>query len=443
MKLTSTYRFFCVIVAVGIMASMCLTEPLAAKQRSIKNLKKEQQAAHKSIKDDTRKLDENNRRTQENLQRLGQLEGELQEKNRQITDLRTSLDSINSHIRSTDDSIGVLTRNLEALKADYAKALRKMQGSYRNTNILAYLFSSGSFREATARYRYIKEFSEWRKRKLGEIEKARDVVDSKRQHLGSLHHDRASTLTQLSGNENQLRSMRDETDRIVTQLKKEGSVLQAAIAKNEKRLKSLDKELDRMIIEEQKRQARIKDEQKRQAEQKAKTSNKKQGQKQPSTKKAQSPSPQPRQQSGFADDRALTGSFESNKGRLLFPVRGNYTVVRGFGRQRHPELPNVMTDNTGIDIAASPGSKARCIYDGTVSGVFSQDGFSKVVMVRHGSYISIYANLQAINVKTGDKVKANQELGSIGTDQQYGNRHVLHFELRKERTKLNPMQWVK
>ncbi len=102
-----------------------------------------------------------------------------------------------------------------------------------------------------------------------------------------------------------------------------------------------------------------------------------------------------------------------------------------------------MTDNPGIDIVSPAGSKARSIFEGTVSGVFAQDGFNKVVMVRHGSYISIYANLASINVKVGDHVKANQDLGIISVDPQQGNRPVLHFELRRERTRLNPLQWVK
>ena len=147
--------------------------------------------------------------------------------------------------------------------------------------------------------------------------------------------------------------------------------------------------------------------------------------------------------SGNAESRALSGSFESNRGRLLFPVRGRYTIVKGFGRQTHPDLPNVVTDNPGIDIAASEGAKARSIFEGTVSGIFSQDGYNKVVMVRHGSYISIYANLSSINVRMGEKVRANQDLGTIYRDPEYGNKPVLHFELRRERAKLNPMQWIR
>lgn len=448
MKLPKSFITFS---AISFLAGLFLFWPLeadSARKRTIKNVKREQQDVKKSIKENTIKLKENNRQTEANLKKLGELESELKIKNQQITDLRTSLDSLDSRIKIAGDSLSALSNNLATLKANYAKALRKMQGNYRDTHLLAFIFSSGSFREAAARYRYIKEFSTWRKRKLNEINNAALAVNQKKSRLGSLHNDRTSTLNTLAGNESQLRELRDQTGKVVSQLKKEGTALQNAIAKNEKRIKSLDKELDRLIVAEQQRQERIKKEQERKrAEQKAREAKQAKNSKNNSRQKTSQSKTQPKpnkEQSGIADaDRVLSGSFEKNKGRLLFPVRGKFTIVRSFGRQRHPELPNVFTENTGIDIAVAQGTKARCIFEGTVSGVFSQDGYSKVIMVRHGNFISIYANLSSINVKTGDKVKANQDLGNIHTDQQYGNRNVLHFEIRKERAKLNPLEWVK
>lgn len=142
-------------------------------------------------------------------------------------------------------------------------------------------------------------------------------------------------------------------------------------------------------------------------------------------------------------DRALSGSFESNKGRLLFPVSGKYKIVRHFGRQRHADLPYVQTDNGGIDIEVPAGGTARAIFAGKVSAIFRQPGFNTIVMVRHGNYLTIYANLSEISVKTGDTVKANQTIGRIFSDPDDDNRSIMHFELRKEKAKLNPEQWVR
>lgn len=412
----------------------------------MKTVRSEQQAEKKAISETKRKLNENTLRTEQNLRRLDQLDGEIRVKGVEIDHLRRSIDTLDYHIRQASDSARWLDSRLVQLKNRYAAALRKMQGTYRDTDLLSFLFSSRNFSEAVARYRYLREFSNWRKRKLEEIERTSKLVRDNQQRLGNLNSGRRAALSELAGAESLLKEKRSETGRVVAELKKEGATLRTAIAKKQQRIKKLDSELDRMILAEQQRQER-----QRQAEAKRKKQQQQKqqpdevaGRRSRSSKKSGSKiSKTPQQQGIAASDRTLSGSFESNKGRLLFPVRGAYQIVRGYGRTVHPDLPDIVTDNPGIDIASPAGSKARSIFEGTVSGVFAQDGFNKVVMVRHGSYISIYANLASINVKVGDHVKANQDLGIISVDPQQGNRPVLHFELRKERTRLNPLQWVK
>ena len=442
---------FSLLLSISVI--FCPDDMLAAKKkrtaRTMSTVKQEQRRAEKTLKDAGKKLNDNTRRTEQELVRLNQLEGELKEKNREIDNIRTSLSAIDSDIKVAGDSLAVLEKNLAALKTQYAGALRKMQGNFRSKNLITFLFSASSFSDVTARYRYLREFSDWRKRKMQEISKASNLLGSQRRQLGSLQSERRKTLSSLTENESQLRSKRDETDKVVAKLKKEGSQLQKTIDNNQRKLKKLENELDRMIIAEQKRQAeaqRKAEQAARQKKQQTASKNKRKSQ----GKTVEKPSASAKGNSemaaitpGNAESRALSGSFESNRGRLLFPVRGRYTIVKGFGRQTHPDLPNVVTDNPGIDIAASEGAKARSIFEGTVSGIFSQDGYNKVVMVRHGSYISIYANLSSINVRMGEKVRANQDLGTIYRDPEYGNKPVLHFELRRERAKLNPMQWIR
>lgn len=134
----------------------------------------------------------------------------------------------------------------------------------------------------------------------------------------------------------------------------------------------------------------------------------------------------------------MSGSFQSNKGRLLFPVNGKYRIIRGFGVQKHPELSHAETNNNGIDIEVSPNTKARAIFDGTVSAIFVQPGYNTIVMLRHGSYISIYAGLTGVAVRKGEKVKAGQILGTVASDVDNDNRAILHFEIRRERESSTP-----
>ncbi len=83
------------------------------------------------------------------------------------------------------------------------------------------------------------------------------------------------------------------------------------------------------------------------------------------------------------------------------------------------------------------------MFEGRVSEIFRQPGYNTIVMVRHGNFLTIYANIDKLSVKKGDTVKAGQTIGTIFADPDEDGRLILHFELRKERTKLNPLLWVK
>lgn len=134
-------------------------------------------------------------------------------------------------------------------------------------------------------------------------------------------------------------------------------------------------------------------------------------------------------------DRMVSGGFEANRGRLPMPITGNYKIVSHYGQYNVEGLKDVKLDNKGINILGQPGSMARSIYDGEVSAVYGWQG-TMLVMVRHGSYISIYCNLKSVSVSKGQKVSARQALGAIGAD------NILQFQLRKETAKLNPESWL-
>jgi len=135
------------------------------------------------------------------------------------------------------------------------------------------------------------------------------------------------------------------------------------------------------------------------------------------------------------EDLRISGNFESNRGRLPIPITGSYRIVSHFGQYNVEGLHNVTLDNKGINILGEPGAQARSIFDGEVSAVFSFGG-TMVVMVRHGSYISVYCNLSSVNVHRGQKVSTRQTLGRVGSE------HILQFQLRRETAKLNPEAWL-
>ena len=139
------------------------------------------------------------------------------------------------------------------------------------------------------------------------------------------------------------------------------------------------------------------------------------------------------------DSDGISGEFVSNKGRLPWPVDKG-TVVSRFGANSHPVLSNITTQNSGVDISTYKGAHARAVYEGTVQAVMSISGNGKSVLVKHGSYFSVYTNLSSVSVSKGDVVKRGQSLGIIYTSGD--GETVMNFQVWSGTTKQNPALWV-
>lgn len=135
----------------------------------------------------------------------------------------------------------------------------------------------------------------------------------------------------------------------------------------------------------------------------------------------------------------LSSGFANNRGRLPWPVsRGQ--IVSKFGTHPHPILTNISVDNSGIDIATNKGSNAKAVFDGEVTTIVSIPGGNRTVLLRHGTYFTVYNNLSFVSVKKGDRVKRGQDIGRIYTDGS-GNT-ILKFEVRSGSVKQNPEIWL-
>ncbi len=414
-----------------LLLSVLLPVEAARPARTVKNVKKEQQGNRSKINDTRRQLKDNTRRTAQELNRLNSLRADIDESDRSIEAMRLGIDSLDAGISGFSDSIVSLETRLDDMRRRYVASLRKMQGTSSSTGTLAFLFSSGGFRQAWQRVRYLREVNRWRARQAGNLLAASEQLKDSREKLAAMQRERSDALSRMSLARRQLQFKSDESSRLVADMKKRDGDLRALLQKQQRQQKSLDAELNRLIRQQQS---------KPKPKPKSKDTSPKSS---PGTEMASvdtrtgSKSPGLRQS---ARDRELSGSFEGNKGRLLFPVAGSYRVVKDFGRHHHPDLPHVMVDNPGIDVEVAAGTAARAVFEGIVSAIFRQDGFGNIVMVRHGNYITIYANLGSISVRTGDKVSTGQRIGGVAT---VDGHTILHFEVRNERSKLNPMSWVR
>lgn len=410
--------------------------------RSADKIKKEQSTTQRKISETSKRITTTDKELKRQLNSLNSLNADIRQQDATVHRLRTHIDSLGTAITSTSDSIAILESNLDDLRTAYAKALRSLQPSAGEMDAIAFVFSAGSFSEAYSRVRYLNRFSEWRRRKAADIDQAIDRISQRRQHLTGLRHQQDKACRQAEEARRSLSLKQNESEKLVTNLRRQGTQLKAELARQKKQAQALDRELDRIIAAEQQRIAREEAARKAKEAKNTKTTTRTTSSDTPSARAIASSRAETRS-AATTSATQLSGSFSANKGQLLFPVSGRYKIVRQFGRQPHPTQRHVVTDNSGIDIEVPTGTSARAVFDGTVSAIFRQDGFNTIVMLRHGKYLTVYAGLSACNVRQGQHIKAGHLLGSIHSDPADDNRTILHFEVRDERQKLNPILWVK
>ncbi|MDE7426593.1 MAG: peptidoglycan DD-metalloendopeptidase family protein [Muribaculaceae bacterium] len=432
--------------------------------RSSSDVKKDQTRTTKEIKQTQTEIKRNSQQTELKLNELSKINGEISAQKRKIDDVNAHIEYTASVIDSLENAIADGEDKVKRLRHQYAISLRDQRRQRKKINSLNFIFSAQSFSDAMRRLNYLKQFDNWQTAKARDVRNEIKIQQERARQLNERRELLENSRADLRVAHTVLDNKRKQADNLVTELRKEGASLKKALTDKQQRLQQLNDELERVIAREQReaeerRKREAEERRKREAEERrkreAEEQRKKAGSsdsKTPAAKNqaSESAAPAPAKTvptGGYSAeaeaDRRLTGSFAANKGKLLFPVSGRYTIVLPFGTNPHPDIPNVKINNSGIDIEVAPGTTARAVFDGEVSSVFRMAGYSNVVMIRHGEYLTVYAGLTSLKVAKGTKVKAGQVLGTVFSDPEDNNRTILHFELRKERTKLNPAQWVR
>ncbi|MDE6098372.1 MAG: peptidoglycan DD-metalloendopeptidase family protein [Muribaculaceae bacterium] len=446
------------LLAIFFTISSVASPKKSRQARSSEKIRQEQRDTRKRISNTKNEINENTRKTRDGLKRLGEIEADIAVRQEAINRTGARISELNARIARLADSIATIENNITTLKNDYAGSLRAIRRQRQTLNTISYIFSAESFAQAFRRIRYMQELGHWRKAKTIRLGEAVSELNLRKIEIDSVRQRVADEQAALIAAKSQLDNRRAEASVLVDDLKKQGRSLSSELRRQQQQLTELNRELDRAIAEEvrraeeeRKRKAaeeekrrRADEERRKKAEQAQQNNDNRQETPKESTKSDKpAPPTRPAGESGFAEqERRLTGDFEANKGRLLFPVAGKYTITGAYGRHTRPGT-NVAIDNHGIDISVDQGTNARAVFNGEVVSVFKVKGTGfYAVLVRHGRYISVYSKLASYNVRNGQQIKAGQSIGTVFTDPELGAT-VLHFELRRESATLNPLEWVK
>jgi len=406
------------------------------KSNAVKQLEEQRKKALAEIEMTNKLLNETTLTARNSLNRLNLLSKQILSRKEVITLLNQEINVIDNQMTGLNREITGLQKELEVKKENYSKSAQHLYKRHNSQDKLLFILSAENFSQSLRRMRYLREYSDWQKRQANDIVEKQKVINAKQEELQKTRLEKQDLLNTREEESKKLVTEESSQKKEVQQLNKKQKDLQAQLRKKKQQAQALDRQIEKQIAEEIAK-----------AEAEAKAARER------AAAAAKSGNTAPIREERVADtkggyamtkqEKQLSDSFAGNRGKLPFPITaGQYTIVSTFGEQQHQELKYVRTNNNGIDIQTTPGADARAVFNGEVTRVFVVPGYNNSVIIRHGNYLTVYSNLSQVYVKAGDKVTTRQAIGKIFTDTEDGNSTILHFQLWKEKTKLNPAPWL-
>jgi septal ring factor EnvC (AmiA/AmiB activator) len=346
----------------------------------------------------------------------------------EVEDLDQRIRATENLIRITNQQANLLTREinenlnkieslrseLKTLKEDYAAMIKKSYKSKSQQSRVMFLLSSEDFLQAYKRLQYMKQYAKHRKKQGESIKEKTEELQELNTGLIAQKKQKQLLIDENKQTKIKLAKEKKDQEGLIASLKKDEGKFASQIKTKQREADAIDRQIEAII------KAAIAE------------SNKAAGNT-GSTKSAEV-------FALTAESKALAANFTSNKGNLPWPVEKG-VIIRRYGNQQHPQLPNVTTFSSGVEIATEKGAKARAVFDGEVFQIQQLKGANKAIYIRHGSYITIYNNIDQVFVKKGDKVSTKQEIGTVFTSGLSG-KTVLKFLIYQNSTRMNPADWV-
>lgn len=393
---------------------LVITSTLSFSQTK-KELEKKRAKLQKEIDETNRLLQTTSKNKNRSIAELNALDKKIKTRKELILTINSEIDVLGSQINYTNNEIGNLENKMEELKDNYAKMVVY---AYKNKNEyqrLMFVFASSSFNQAYKRLKYLQQYSEQRKNQAMLISETNQKLTGKKTELEFQKKDKTKLKSTQEIQKKTLDKEKGEQEIVVSKLQQNEKKLLKQLADKQAAKEKLDRALDNLIRKEIEA-----------AKKKATAA----GNKNVTNTNVFTLTP---------EAQKLSSGFASNRGALPWPVEQG-TITGIFGDHPHNELKGIVVKSNGIDISTNKGSSARVIFQGEVTHVTSISG-NKVVIVRHGEFLSVYSNLDEVFVKQGDKLSTKERIGSIHTNKEDGKTE-LHLEIWKGFTKMDPKSWL-
>ena len=413
-------KYFCVLAAAAGLFFIAAPQSAFAQNKTIESKKKEAGKLQDDIKFLDKQISETKKQRQNTLSELKLLNKKVETRRKLIDRLEEDINRQGMQISDKTKALEILNAKLDSLKASYRRMVIKAYRNRDSRKWFMYIIASENVEQGYRRWSYLKKYSSSLSSLATAIKEESKKIEAERSELSHLQAEKIKDQHEKTEEYNRLKQDQDKSKAYANTLAKQQKKYTQELQKKKQQADRLNKEIEKLISQA------IAAERK-----KAESSAKKSGGKTPSSSKTYSETP---------ESAKLSGSFESNKGNLPWPVKRGM-IVEGFGEHPHPTIKGVkLPFNNGVNIAAPKGSQVLCVFEGVVKQILVIPGYSNCVLVEHGKFFTFYCKIGKVSVKNGQKVSQGSVIGTIDSNQESPE---IHFELWMGTQKQNPENWLK
>ena len=394
---------------IGSLLLLLAAVPPAAAQTKAQ-LEKDKAKVEQELKKLSGDLSKAKKNSKANQQQIQLLDKKIGERTKLINNISGQLNLLGMQMEQTQDSMRLMQNQVDSMKREYAAVVRTLYGERGNIDKTVLVLDTKSYNTAYLRMKYFRDYSRYRKRQAAHIRQKEAELHDAGVDLARQQRETTTLLAQEKKQKDQLAREQKERQQSLKKSKQQEKDLQTQINKKEKQKRQLQEQIQKIINEEVAK----------------------------ARKAGSAGSTSGTGSSNRNVDVALSADFAGNKGKLPWPVY--YTkVVREYGRYTHSSGGQNM--NNGIDLQCKSGTSVQCVFDGTVSRVFTCPNGTKGIIVRHGEYMSVYTNMGTVTVSEGAKVSTKQNLGTVYTNSD--GSADFSFQLWKGTSSQNPRTWLR
>lgn len=417
------------------MLGLCTASPLYGQKKSSSQLKQDKQRLEKEIANTQSLLKKTEKNQQASLQQAAVLRQQINNREKYITTLNNEILQIEVQQEDNQQAINTLQKKLEYMKTDYAQMVYMAYRHRRLMDKITFILAAEDFQQMFHRLRYYSMISKSMHEQVAQINSTKQELQQRNEEIIQL---KGQKLNVLSGKEKEIKQLerdRNQKTKNAEAFKKKSQQLSAELKKKQQEQKKIDAAIQAAIKAEIAAANAKSNKSPKSTSSTAASSGS-------SSSSSTSTSTSTRNTATITltpEEKSLNTSFINNKGSLPWPVAKG-AKVGDYGNYPHPDVPSVMVESHGIDIMTEAGTPVRAIFQGEVTAVLDVMG-SKVIMIRHGEYISVYQNVTGVKVKKGDKVSTKQTIATVAKNNAT-NTYEMHFELWKNDVHVNPNSWL-